>query len=91
MPEETKSEIPFPEAAEERIEIKAGSQLNRALEESFARVKSDILELKKALNQQAQQISEINTKIDGFINMYEFFEHMQKFDQKMEGYRQESC
>ena len=76
------TEKPFPEA-EKPHKAKAAS-LNTALEESFSRVREDILQMKKVLNQHAEQLTEVNAKLEGFVNMYEFFEYMQHIDQQLE-------
>ncbi len=76
---------PFPEVDGPRVERRKAS-LNRALEESFARVREDILQIKRAMNDHAEQLSELNAKVDGFVNMYEFFEYMQQIDTQMEGF-----
>jgi len=55
------TEKPFPEA-EKPHKAKAAS-LNTALEESFSRVREDILQMKKVLNQHAEQLTEVNAKL----------------------------
>src|SRR3990167_6216845 len=65
---------PFPDVELHPPE-RAGQSLNRALEESFARVREDIVQIKKALNDQAEQMSQLGAKVEGFVNMYEFFEY----------------
>ena len=78
---------PFPDVELHPPE-RAGQSLNRALEESFARVREDIVQIKKALNDQAEQMSQLGAKVEGFVNMYEFFEYMQHIDSQLEGLKE---
>lgn len=78
---------PFPDVELHPPE-RPGQSLNRALEESFARVREDIVQIKKALNDQAEQMSQLNAKVEGFVNMYEFFEYMQHIDSQLEGLKE---
>ena len=79
---------PFPEVDERQPERRTKT-LNRALEESFRRVREDIQQIKRALNDQAEEISDLHAKVEGFVNMYEFFEYMQHIDSQMEIFKRD--